>query len=180
VQRSIAPGGDGRSTGVKFRLLFLMLLAMPLAHAVETAPAQPNLFQAIGNLLKPSASAALPPTTEVAAPARSLAATAAERPRLALVVGNADYKSGPLANPVNDAKAMAKRLRELNFDVVLRENLKTREIGGVYREFRSKIVPGGVALVFEGKRGQARASLDLFENIAGYTWLVANVSGESP
>jgi formylglycine-generating enzyme required for sulfatase activity/uncharacterized caspase-like protein len=73
--------------------------------------------------------------------------------RVALVIGNAAYKSGPLVNPVNDARAMAKRLRSLGFDVVLRENLKQREIGGVYREFRSKILPGGVALVFYAGHG---------------------------
>jgi uncharacterized caspase-like protein len=73
--------------------------------------------------------------------------------RVALVIGNAAYKSGPLVNPVNDARAMAKRLRSLGFDVVLRENLKQREIGGVYREFRSKITPGGVALVFYAGHG---------------------------
>lgn len=80
------------------------------------------------------------------------AAPAGER-RVALVIGNADYKQGPLGNPINDARAMAGRLRGLGFEVVLRENLKTREIGGVYREFRSKIVPGGTALVFYAGHG---------------------------
>lgn len=73
--------------------------------------------------------------------------------RVALVIGNSSYKSGPLVNPVNDARAIAKNLRLLGFDVVLRENLKQREIGGVYREFRSKITPGGVALVFYAGHG---------------------------
>lgn len=73
--------------------------------------------------------------------------------RVALVIGNAEYKGGKLANPVNDARAMAARLRELGFEVVMRENLKTREVGGVYREFRSKIVPGSVALVFYAGHG---------------------------
>jgi uncharacterized caspase-like protein len=73
--------------------------------------------------------------------------------RVALVIGNAAYKSGPLVNPVNDARAIANRLRSLGFDIVLRENLKQREIGGVYREFRSKITPGGVALVFYAGHG---------------------------
>jgi formylglycine-generating enzyme required for sulfatase activity len=44
-------------------------------------------------------------------------------------------------------------LRTLGFDVILRENLKTRDIGGVYREFRSKIAPGNVALVFYAGHG---------------------------
>jgi uncharacterized caspase-like protein len=73
--------------------------------------------------------------------------------RVALVIGNAAYKNGKLANPVNDARAMAARLRTLGFDVVLREDLLTRDIGGVYREFRSKIVPGAVALVFYAGHG---------------------------
>ena len=73
--------------------------------------------------------------------------------RVALVIGNAAYVQGSLANPVNDARAMAARLRTLGFDVILRENLKTRDIGGVYREFRSKIAPGNVALVFYAGHG---------------------------
>ena len=73
--------------------------------------------------------------------------------RVALVIGNAAYAQGSLANPVHDARAMAARLRSLGFDVILRENLKTREIGGVYREFRSKIAPGNVALVFYAGHG---------------------------
>ncbi len=75
--------------------------------------------------------------------------------RVALVIGNAAYQQGQgtLINPVNDARAMSKRLRSLGFDVVMRENLKTREISGVYREFRSKITPGDVALVFYSGHG---------------------------
>lgn len=89
-----------------------------------------------------------------AEPPRNLTVgSAAAEKRVALVIGNAAYKSGPLVNPVNDARAMAGRLRSLGFDVVLRENLKQREIGGVYREFRSKITPGGVALVFYAGHG---------------------------
>ena len=73
--------------------------------------------------------------------------------RVALVIGNSAYQGAPLANPVNDARAMAVRLRSFGFDVMLRENLKAREIGGTYREFRSKIKPGAVALVFYAGHG---------------------------
>lgn len=73
--------------------------------------------------------------------------------RVALVIGNADYVQGRLGNPLNDARAMAGRLRHLGFNVILRENLKIRELGSIYREFRSKIVPGGVALVFYAGHG---------------------------
>ena len=40
--------------------------------------------------------------------------------RTALVIGNSDYESAPLRNPVNDARDMAKALRALNFDVIER------------------------------------------------------------
>lgn len=73
--------------------------------------------------------------------------------RVALVIGNAAYRQGPLANPVNDARAMATQLRQLGFETIVKENLKQREIGSVYREFRNKISPGGVALVFYAGHG---------------------------
>jgi hypothetical protein len=38
--------------------------------------------------------------------------------RTALVIGNSKYDDAPLRNPANDAKAMAKTLRELNFEVI--------------------------------------------------------------
>jgi len=40
----------------------------------------------------------------------SAAATAEQR--IALVIGNSAYESGPLANPVNDAKLMSRVLRD--------------------------------------------------------------------
>ena len=49
--------------------------------------------------------------------------------RVALVIGNAAYKSSPLANPVNDAQDMAKSLRALGFDVVERTNITSKQIG---------------------------------------------------
>jgi len=73
--------------------------------------------------------------------------------RVALVIGNADYKSGPLRNPINDARAMAASLRSFGFDVMLKENLRTREIGALYREFRTRITPGATALVFYAGHG---------------------------
>ena len=50
----------------------------------------------------------------------AMPALAAER--VALVIGNADYKSAPLKNPINDARAMARRLSQLGFKVTKVEN----------------------------------------------------------
>jgi len=73
--------------------------------------------------------------------------------RVALVVGNGRYASAPLANPTNDAADIAARLRLLGFDVVERENLTILQIGATLREFRSKLSPGAVAVVFYAGHG---------------------------
>lgn len=73
--------------------------------------------------------------------------------RIALVIGNSNYKSAPLANPVNDVRAVAAKLRHLGFAVIERENLGIRQIGATLREFRSKLAPGGVAVFFYAGHG---------------------------
>src|SRR6266487_3790126 len=40
--------------------------------------------------------------------------------RVALVIGNSAYTNSPLRNPVNDARAMARTLKGLGFDVIAR------------------------------------------------------------
>ena len=44
------------------------------------------------------------------------------QPRLALVIGNAAYRTRPLRNPENDARDMAAALPKLGFEVILRVN----------------------------------------------------------
>ena len=38
--------------------------------------------------------------------------------RVALVIGNENYKAEPLNNAVNDAKAIQKKLKDLKFNVI--------------------------------------------------------------
>lgn len=73
--------------------------------------------------------------------------------RVALVIGNSAYQEIPLGNTVHDATDMAAKLRSLGFDVVYRENLTITKIGSTLREFRSKLSPGAVALVFYAGHG---------------------------
>ena len=73
--------------------------------------------------------------------------------RVALVIGNGAYKASPLKNPVNDARDMAAKLRSLGFTVIERSNLGMKQIGSTLREFRSKLTPGSVALVFYAGHG---------------------------
>jgi formylglycine-generating enzyme required for sulfatase activity/uncharacterized caspase-like protein len=84
---------------------------------------------------------------------RNLIVGAASEKRVALVIGNSAYVNSPLRNPINDAADMAARLRSLGFEVVERRNLSTRQIGGTLREFRSRLSPGAVALVFYAGHG---------------------------
>ena len=48
--------------------------------------------------------------------------------RLALVIGNADYKTAPLRNTVNDARSMNRTLSDLGFSVDLVENATQNEM----------------------------------------------------
>jgi uncharacterized caspase-like protein len=78
---------------------------------------------------------------------------AQQPPKVALVIGNAAYKSKPLNNPENDAKDFAKSLKGFGFTVIERTNLTTKQIGPMLREFRSKLVPGSVAVIFYAGHG---------------------------
>lgn len=73
--------------------------------------------------------------------------------RVALVVGNSAYKTAPLRNPTNDAQDMAVKLKGMGFTVIERSNLTVKQIGSTLREFRSKLTPGSVALVFYAGHG---------------------------
>lgn len=88
-----------------------------------------------------------------AAQDRNVSVVPSKGERVALVIGNSAYKQGPLRNPVNDARAISARLRALGFEVVLREDLTTRQIGGSLSEFRSRLKPGAEALFFYAGHG---------------------------
>jgi uncharacterized caspase-like protein len=73
--------------------------------------------------------------------------------RVALVIGNSAYKSSPLKNPANDALDISLKLKNLNFEVITKINLTTKQIGGALREFKGKLSPGAVALFFYAGHG---------------------------
>jgi hypothetical protein len=57
----------------------------------------------------------------------SSAYSATER-RTALVIGNSNYNTGSLRNPVNDADDMASTLKRLGFAVILKKNATQQEM----------------------------------------------------
>ena len=46
--------------------------------------------------------------------------------RMAFIIGNDDYQSGRLSNPVNDATDLAQKLSSLGFETILRTNISTQ------------------------------------------------------
>ena len=73
--------------------------------------------------------------------------------RVALVIGNSAYKEGPLANPVNDARAIAKALQESGFDVTTLENADKAAMGTALRAFGAKLRGGGTGLFYYAGHG---------------------------
>jgi hypothetical protein len=80
---------------------------------------------------------------------------AQKQPKVALVIGNANYKEGgELANPVNDATDMAKALEKLGFEVTLLTNLKNKEaMQNAIDNFRGQLRQGGVGLFYYAGHG---------------------------
>jgi uncharacterized caspase-like protein len=73
--------------------------------------------------------------------------------RIALVIGNSAYRLAPLKNPVNDAVAMADRLKQLGFTVMLHENTTLPQLIEALREFSVKAASNAVRLVFYAGHG---------------------------
>jgi hypothetical protein len=68
--------------------------------------------------------------------------------RLALVIGNADYREAPLKNPVNDARAIASDLAQLRFRVTRLENATQEQMYAAIRAFGDALRGGGVGLLY--------------------------------
>ncbi|ATD59157.1 MAG: caspase family protein [Janthinobacterium svalbardensis] len=80
------------------------------------------------------------------------AVPAAPGKRIALVIGNAAYPQ-PLLNPVNDARAMAERLRRLGFEVLLRTDITAAQLQKASAEFSTQARGADIALVFYAGHG---------------------------
>jgi tetratricopeptide (TPR) repeat protein len=74
--------------------------------------------------------------------------------RVALVIGNGAYvNAGALPNPANDARAVARVLREIGFDVAEGVNLDHRSQERLVRDFLRKAANARVALLFYAGHG---------------------------
>ena len=100
-------------------------VAVLITPAVAASPAQ-----------KPSRNLVVQPASHVKADAK----------RLALVVGNNAYADAPLTNPTNNARAMAKKLEQAGFTVILRTDASYRDMLAALRDFGNGLRGGGVGL----------------------------------
>ena len=73
--------------------------------------------------------------------------------RVALVIGNGDYRAAPLANPVNDARDMAVALEQSGFTVLSEINADRKEMRAALRDFGKMILKGGVGLFYFAGHG---------------------------
>ncbi|MEY3251643.1 MAG: hypothetical protein RL227_616, partial [Pseudomonadota bacterium] len=67
------------------------------------------------------------------------ATAAGANPRVALVIGNAAYREAPLANPVNDARAMAQTLRDAGFATTLLTDANQQQMVEALRQFGDRL-----------------------------------------
>jgi hypothetical protein len=112
------------------------------------------------------ASETLPETTQ---PSGNLS-----QKRLALVIGNSNYSTAPLRNPVNDALAMALVLENVGFEVMSYTNLGQKEMKQAIKQFGKKIAKaqGGIGLFYYAGHGM---------QVKGINYLIptdANISKE--
>ena len=73
--------------------------------------------------------------------------------RIALLIGNASYRSAPLRNPVNDVNAMSRKLRSLGFTVIAKHNLNRQQMRQAVKSFRQRLRRGDTALLYYSGHG---------------------------
>jgi uncharacterized caspase-like protein len=75
--------------------------------------------------------------------------------KLALVIGNGHYPdaNAPLAQPINDARALTSALRGNGFDVDVVEDASRDDMNRAIARLRSKIKPNSVVMLFFGGYG---------------------------
>lgn len=73
--------------------------------------------------------------------------------RVALVVGNKNYKVRPLANTLNDADDMSRSLRTSGFEVIDLRDATLQQMRSAVRQFGDKLLASDVGLVYYSGHG---------------------------
>src|ERR1700761_6261805 len=90
----------------------------------------------------------------VAASLLAAAVPAHAEKRVALVIGNNDYRNVPkLQKAVNDARTMGDTLKQLGFNVMVAENLNRQQFSQTLLAFDNSVGPGDTAFFFFAGHG---------------------------
>src|SRR3954467_11361984 len=90
----------------------------------------------------------------IAAAGIMLAAPAHAEKRVALVIGNNDYKYVPkLQKAVNDARTMGNTLKQLGFEVKVAENQNRQQFSQTLLALHASLGPGDTAFFFYAGHG---------------------------
>jgi formylglycine-generating enzyme required for sulfatase activity len=73
--------------------------------------------------------------------------------RIALLIGNAAYPDSPLANPINDVRAMSTILAAQGFEILHYENLSAQQMKEALRSFNTRLRDGGLGLFYFSGHG---------------------------
>ena len=77
-----------------------------------------------------------------------------EEQRVALVIGNTNYKNlAHLNNPINDARLMKNVLKQRGFEVIYKENATKRDMKKLLKKFSHKLSRGGIGLYYFAGHG---------------------------
>ena len=112
----------------------------------------------------------------------ALASAQAAEKRIALVVGNANYSSGALPTPANDAGLIAQTLQAAGFDVVGVRDLDQDSLRRTFRDFIAKVSAAGpdtVSFIYLSGYGLQLEGENYFVPTDANIARDANVSSES-
>ena len=99
--------------------------------------------------------------------------------RVALVIGNAAYRTAPLRNTGNDAGDISRELSRLGFEVTLRKNLSRRALRQAVREFGERARRAEVALFFFAGHGVQVKGVNFLVPVDAELESEADVEGQS-
>ncbi len=139
-----------RSVSIVVLILTLFAWLSP-PSLMAAAPARPT--PPAGQGLHPAAETSGTQAIRKPAAVASPNVTPASQQRIALVIGNSAYSSGPLKNPVNDATDMAASLRKLGFKVDLKKNADLETMELAIEDFGNRLKKGGVGLFYYAGHG---------------------------
>jgi hypothetical protein len=141
-----AMGAPGGSAGLNRRRKFADYGIRRLARAADRS-------RKVGNSMTRWLSG-LPTLTSIAIALMALAAPAQAEKRVALVVGNNDYRNVPkLQKAVNDARTMGATLKQLGFSVMVAENQTRQAFSQTLLAFDNAVEPGDTAFFFYAGHG---------------------------